>query len=57
MAKTPKTFHTNKRFEVRDEHGKLVPKRSFPNEELRTGSVIGRNAIPNPWESLGESIE
>jgi hypothetical protein len=27
------------RFEVRDEHGKLVPKRIYPNEELRTGSV------------------
>jgi hypothetical protein len=30
------------RFEVRDEHGKLLPKRSFPNEELRTGSVVFR---------------
>ena len=26
------------RFEVRDEHGKLVPKRVYPNEEYRTGS-------------------
>ena len=26
------------RFEVRDEHGKLVPKRVYPNEEVRTGS-------------------
>jgi hypothetical protein len=30
------------RFEVRDEHGQLVPKRTYPNEELRTGSVIFR---------------
>src|SRR5437879_1181578 len=30
------------RFEVRDEHGKLVPKRTYPHEELRTGSVIFR---------------
>lgn len=27
------------RFEVRDEHGRLVPKRTYPHEELRTGSV------------------
>lgn len=26
------------RFEVRDEHGKLVPKRVYPNEEFRAGS-------------------
>ena len=30
------------RFEVRDEHGKLVPKRTYPHEELRTGKVIFR---------------
>jgi uncharacterized protein (DUF305 family) len=28
------------RFEVRDEHGNLVPKRTYPYEELRTGKVI-----------------
>lgn len=27
------------RFEVRDEDGKLVPKRAYPNEEFRTGSI------------------
>jgi len=26
------------RFEVRDQHGKLVPKRVYPDEELRSGS-------------------
>lgn len=30
---------TTFRFEVRDEHGKLVPKRIYPHEELRTGRV------------------
>lgn len=30
------------RFEVRDEHGKVVPKRTYPHEELRPGSVIFR---------------
>ena len=30
------------RFEVRDERRKLVPKRTYPHEELRTGSVIFR---------------
>ncbi len=30
------------RFEVRDEHGKLVPKRTYPHEELRMGKVIFR---------------
>ena len=30
------------RFEVRDEHGNLVPKRTYPYEELRTGKVIFR---------------
>ncbi|MGA9993994.1 MAG: hypothetical protein WBP93_01210 [Pyrinomonadaceae bacterium] len=30
------------RFEVRDEHEKLVPKRTYPHEELRTGSVMFR---------------
>ena len=30
------------RFEVRGEHGKLVPKRTYPHEELRTGKVIFR---------------
>jgi len=30
------------RFEVRDEHGKLVPKRTYPHEELRTGRVVFR---------------
>ena len=30
------------RFEVRDDHGKLVPKRTYPHEELRTGKVISR---------------
>jgi hypothetical protein len=30
------------RFEVRDEHGKLVPQRTYPHDELRTGSVIFR---------------
>ena len=30
------------RFEVRDEHGNLVPKRIYPYEELRTGKVIFR---------------
>ena len=33
---------TSFRFEVRDEHGKLVPKRTYPYEELRTGKVIFR---------------
>ncbi|HEY8186313.1 MAG TPA: hypothetical protein VIF64_09605 [Pyrinomonadaceae bacterium] len=27
------------RFEVRDEHGKMVPKRTYPHPELATGSV------------------
>jgi hypothetical protein len=27
------------RFEVRDEDGEIVPKRTYPHEELRTGSV------------------
>jgi hypothetical protein len=27
------------RFEVRDKHGKLVPKRTYPHEELRTGRI------------------
>lgn len=31
------------RFEVRDEHGKLVRKRTYPYEELRTGSVSFRS--------------
>jgi uncharacterized protein (DUF305 family) len=30
------------RFEVRDEHGNLVPKRHYPYEELRGGKVIFR---------------
>lgn len=30
------------RFVVRDNHGKLVPKRIYPYEELRTGKVIFR---------------
>jgi hypothetical protein len=30
------------RFEVRDEHGNLVPKRIYQYEELRTGKVIFR---------------
>jgi len=30
------------RSDVRNEHGKLVPKRTYPHEELRTGSVIFR---------------
>lgn len=30
------------RFEVRDDHGKLVPQRAYPHEELRTGRVIFR---------------
>src|SRR6267142_5173378 len=30
------------RFEVCDEHGKLVPKRTYPHEELRTGKVTFR---------------
>jgi hypothetical protein len=30
---------TTFRFEVRDSHGKLVPKRTYPHEELRTGRV------------------
>ncbi len=38
------------RFEVRDEHGKLVPKRTYPHEELRTGKVIFRTI------SAGETI-
>ncbi len=29
-------------FVVRDEHEKLVPKRTYPHEELRTGKVIFR---------------
>jgi hypothetical protein len=33
---------TSFRFDVRDEHGKLVPKRIYPYEELRTGKVIFR---------------
>jgi uncharacterized protein (DUF305 family) len=33
---------TSFRFEVRDEDGKLVPKRIYPYEELRTGKVIFR---------------
>jgi hypothetical protein len=33
---------TTFRFEVRDEHGKLVPQRIYPYEELRTGKVIFR---------------
>lgn len=33
---------TTFRFEVRDEHGDLVPKRIYPHEELRTGKVIFR---------------
>lgn len=33
------------RFEVRDEHGNLVPKRSYAFEELRTGKVIFRTIL------------
>ena len=38
------------RFEVRDEHGKMVPKRIYPYEELRTGKVIFRTI------SAGETL-
>src|SRR6266571_2296532 len=38
------------RFEVRDEHGNLVPKRTYPYEELRTGKVIFRTI------SAGETL-
>jgi len=41
---------TSFRFEVRDEHGKLVPKRAYPYEELRTGKVIFRTI------SAGETL-
>jgi len=30
------------RFEVRDDHGKLVPKRAYKHEELRPGKVVFR---------------
>ena len=30
------------RFEVRDEHGKLAPKRVYPHEELRPGNIVFR---------------
>ena len=42
MYKDGIDLDTTFRFEVRDEHGKLVPKRTYPHEELRTGSVIFR---------------
>jgi hypothetical protein len=34
------------RFEILDEHGKPVPKRHYPNEELRGGSVRFRDIKP-----------
>ena len=45
----------NFRFEVRDEHGKLVPKRTYPHPELETGSVRF-GAIP-PGETITEDQE
>jgi hypothetical protein len=36
----------NFRFEVRDERGKLVPKRTYPHEELRTGYPVNRSILP-----------
>lgn len=42
MYKDGVSLDSTFRFEVRDEHGKLVPRRNYPNEELRTGSVIFR---------------
>jgi len=34
------------RFEVRDDHGKIVPKRTYPHPELATGSVKFRTIPP-----------
>ena len=34
------------RFEVRDERGKLVPKRTYPHPELRTGYPVNRSISP-----------
>jgi hypothetical protein len=36
----------NFRFEVRDEHGKLIPKRTYPHPELRTGYPVNRSISP-----------
>jgi hypothetical protein len=36
----------NFRFEVRDERGKLVPKRTYPHPELRTGYPVNRSISP-----------
>lgn len=36
----------NFRFEVRDERGKLIPKRTYPHPELRTGYPVNRSISP-----------
>jgi hypothetical protein len=43
------------RFEVRDEHGKLVPKRVYPHSELETGSV--KFGTISPEETVTEDQE
>jgi hypothetical protein len=39
-------LNPNFRFEVRDEHGQLVPKRTYPQPELRTGYPVNRSISP-----------
>jgi hypothetical protein len=39
-------LNPNFRFEVRDERGELVPKRTYPNPELRTGYPVNRSISP-----------
>lgn len=39
-------LNPNFRFEVRDEHGRLVPKRTYPHPELRPGYPVNRSISP-----------
>jgi hypothetical protein len=44
------------RFEILDEHGKPVPKRHYPHEELRTGSVRFRDLRPGDTMTQHQTV-
>jgi len=44
------------RFKVRDEHGKLVPKRTYPNEELRAGRVSFRTIMAGHTHTQSQPV-
>ena len=46
----------NLRFEVRDERGKLVPKRTYPRPELRPGYPVNRTIAPGQTFTLEQRV-